>query len=234
MLNATPFVRRKMVEEVETLDDEIQSRFEKIHGADGLCYTLMELFNAMAELRMKVEYGDYLAYTCEALRGNNMNDMRWKLQKTDWQAVAKQINAEAKTKADQKSRRLPISPTPYLDDIAKAAARLGYDVDLVKYQILAYADRNNICHTGLKAMINHCDFGELAERIIEDLRSLEVIFQGKPQAQIEMRSIIKIVEREWFDAVWIDGSREEARRVKWVLSDKANQKLKKSIPKELS
>ena len=81
MLDASPFRRKKMAEEVEIFDDEIQSRYgktheydgvdnelqfryEKIHGNDGLCTVLLELFNAMAELRLKAEYGDYLAYAC--------------------------------------------------------------------------------------------------------------------------------------------------------------------------
>ena len=34
----------------------MKSRYEKIHGSHGLCTTLMELFNAMAELRMKALY----------------------------------------------------------------------------------------------------------------------------------------------------------------------------------
>lgn len=63
MLNASPFMRRKMTKEVEILDDEMNSRYEKIHGRNGLCHNLIELFNAMAEIRMMVEYGNYLAHT---------------------------------------------------------------------------------------------------------------------------------------------------------------------------
>ena len=87
MLNASPFKRRKMEKEIEILDDEMQSRYDKIHGQDGLCFALVEMFNVMAEMRLKAEYGDCLAYTCTALKGEGMNDMIWKLQKLDWQAV---------------------------------------------------------------------------------------------------------------------------------------------------
>lgn len=55
-----------MGKEMEALDNEIQSRWDKIHGENGLCSVLVEIFNAMAELRLKAEYGDYLAYTCTA------------------------------------------------------------------------------------------------------------------------------------------------------------------------
>ena len=155
---------------------------KEIHRNDGLSHTLVELFNAMAELRMVAEYGDYLAYICSALKAEGMNDMIWKVDKLDWQAVAEKIKKEENTLAEQRSRRLALSPTPYLDDIAKAAHRLGCEVDLVRYQIVAYADRNNFCHSGLKAMIQHGDFQELAERIMEDKRALGFIFRGRPSA----------------------------------------------------
>ena len=58
-----------MKEAVEILDTEIQSRYDRVHDADGLCSALVEFFNMMVEVRLKVEYGDYLAYTCTALKG---------------------------------------------------------------------------------------------------------------------------------------------------------------------
>ena len=114
------------------LDDEMQSRYEKIHGENGLCFALVEGFNAVAELRMKAEYGDYIAYTCSTKKREGMNDKGWKIDKLDWQAVAVGIKAEEIVRAEDKSRcRLVLSLTPYLDDIAKAANRLGYEESLV-------------------------------------------------------------------------------------------------------
>ena len=204
MLNASSFKRRKMQKEIEVLDDEMQSRYDKIHGQDGLCFALVEMFNLMAEVRLKAEYGDYLAYTCTALKGEGMNDMIWKLEKLDWQTVGDRVRAEEDQRADRKARRLDPAPTPYLDDVAKAASQLGYSESLVRYQILAYADRNNFCHSGIKAMAQNGHFNDLGERILEDLRSLEVIFQDRPHQQIEMRSVIKLVEKEWFFRLWFD------------------------------
>ncbi len=59
---------------MEILDEEIQSRYDKIHGKDSLCFALVEIFNVMAELRLKAEYGDYLAYTCTALKGEGRGE----------------------------------------------------------------------------------------------------------------------------------------------------------------
>ena len=226
MLEAAPLQRRKMAKEVGILDDEIHSRYDKIHGADGLCFTLVELFNAMAEIRLKAEYGDYLAYTCCALKGEDMKEMIWKVEQLDWQAVADKIKAEEeKRDSDRYRRRLPLSPTPYLDDVAKAASRLGYDESLVRYQIMAYAERNNFCHSGVKALAENGDFQALAEKILEDKKALDVIFQGRPHEQIQMRSIIKIVEREWFYRIWDDGTGRQ-REVRFNLTEKAEKKLR--------
>ncbi|KAM0805153.1 hypothetical protein BDR22DRAFT_885225 [Usnea florida] len=173
-----------MAKEIDILDGEMHSRYDKFYAEDSLYCALIELFNAIAEIRMKAEYGDYLAYACANLKTECMCDLAWKIDRMDWQEVAERIEMEEATKAEQEARRIALSPTPYLDDVAKAAARLGHNFDLVRYQILAYAERNNFCHSGLKAMIDSGYFQELAERLVEDKKALGVIFQGKPHDQI--------------------------------------------------
>lgn len=37
---------------------------------------------------LKAEYGDYLAYTCAALRNESISDLVWNIDKCDWQEVA--------------------------------------------------------------------------------------------------------------------------------------------------
>ena len=81
MLHATPFYRKKIAKEVEILDGEMQSRYDKIYGDDGLCNALVEIFNTMAELRMKAEYGNYLAYTCSALKPQRMDELIWRISR---------------------------------------------------------------------------------------------------------------------------------------------------------
>ncbi len=82
--------------------------------------------------------------------------MIWKIKKLDWQAVGTQIRAEEKERADRRYRRLDPTPTPYLDDVAKAVSRLGSEESLVRYRILAYADRNNFCQLSWNCQI--CQF----------------------------------------------------------------------------
>ena len=101
----------------------------------------------MAEFRLKAEYGDYLAYTCTALKGNIMDDLIWKVQKLDWQEVVTKFRAEeALREQENRYPELDPSPSPYLDDLVIAASRFGYDESLVRYQILAYADRTPLGH----------------------------------------------------------------------------------------
>ena len=76
LLKTTSYMRKKIAKEIEILDDEISSRYEKIHGVNGLYHNLVELFNAMAELRIIMEYGDYLVYICTTLKEDNINDMK--------------------------------------------------------------------------------------------------------------------------------------------------------------
>ena len=102
MLDSSPFGRKKIAREVEVLYGDMNSRYEKIHGPNGLCVVVVDVSNAMAELRLKAEYGDYLAYTCSALKGDNFNDMIWKIQKVDWQVVGSQILEEEKMITERK------------------------------------------------------------------------------------------------------------------------------------
>ena len=71
-------IRSGVIKRVEVLDGEMWSRYEKIHGKDGLCSALVDIFNVRAELRLKAEYGDYLVYTRSALKGGR--DKRYNLK----------------------------------------------------------------------------------------------------------------------------------------------------------
>ena len=153
-----------------------------------------------------------------------MNNMIWKVQTMDWQAVARRILEEESNMANEKRRRLPLSPTPYLDDITKAADRLGCEAAMIRYQIIAYADRSIFCHSGIKVMIAQGYLQELAERIIEDLRSLDTVFRDRPHEQIEMRRLVQVVEKEWLVRVWAEETRR-GRRVLYALTEKGTQKM---------
>ncbi|KAL6716898.1 hypothetical protein ACLMJK_004810 [Lecanora helva] len=106
---------------------------------DNLCATIVETFTVMVELRMKADYGGHLGITFPAPPIDQMDTIR-KINELDWYAIGTNIRAEEDAAKEQEARGHPRSSTPYLDAITKAAAELGWDEDLVKYQILAYAD----------------------------------------------------------------------------------------------
>lgn len=50
---------------------------------------------AMVEVRMWLEYGDYLAIYCKALSHGGMKDLLWKrTEKCDWQEVSRRLKIE--------------------------------------------------------------------------------------------------------------------------------------------
>ena len=51
-----------------------------------------------------------------------------------------------------------------------------------------------------------------------------------PREQIEMRSVIKLIDTEWFFRLWLDGTGRQ-RRVIHVLTDKASQKMLSLAPR---
>ncbi|KAL6714798.1 hypothetical protein ACLMJK_007058 [Lecanora helva] len=201
--------------ELEVLDDELQFERDALLGEDGLCATLIDTFNLMAEWRIKADYGDYLGVKLTPTRHKKMDDLRLRIERMDWQVVAERVQAEHAEVKDNEKKGIPPPPTPFLDDIAKAADRLGHDKGNVIYQILAYANKIDLGHSAVKAMVERGSVATLAERILEDLRSLDAIFVGRPKEQIQMRKVIKIVEREWFEKLYYEEN-EWGKRPAWV------------------
>ncbi len=204
MLNVGGCSRKKMENEMGVLDGEMQSRWDKLHGDGGIVNVLVETFNAMAEIRMKVLYGDYLNYACKALKTEEMASMKWKVDKLNWQATAQRILEEEEKREEEARRTFPLSPTPYVDDVIKAAEKLGCEPRVVGFQILQYAERNNFCHSGISEMIDEARFRDLAETILEDKRAVNIIFRGRPGEKIEMMNTIVMIEKEWFIKLWVD------------------------------
>jgi len=227
MLNVGGSSRKKLEKEMGILNGEMQSRWDNVHGDGGIVELLVETFNSMAEIRMEVEYGDYLKEAYKALKTENMATMKWKVDKLNWQATAEKILEEEERRAEEEGRRIsPLSATPFVDDVIKAAEKLGCEPRLVRYQILRYAVRNNFCHSRISEMIDECDFRVLAENMVEDKRALGVIFSGRPGEQIEMRNTIGMVEKEWFSKLWVDET-SLGKHIKYIPTTKHLEKLER-------
>ena len=59
--------RTELLKELQIDDGMLRSRWEIAHGPDGLVATLIKSIQAMQEVRMLTEYGDYLAVACAGL-----------------------------------------------------------------------------------------------------------------------------------------------------------------------
>ncbi len=53
--------------DIKLNEETINSRWDEVHGQDGLCAVLTESIGAMMELRLYTDYGDYLAINLKRL-----------------------------------------------------------------------------------------------------------------------------------------------------------------------
>ena len=117
-----------------------------------------------------------------------------------------------------------------LDDIPQAAITLASKESLARYHILTSTYRNHFCNSGIKGIVQQGEFQELGERIIEDKRSLEVIFRDRPDERNEMRRRMKFNEKECCFELWFEKTRNGQRWVYFNLSHKGNDKMRSMLP----
>ena len=111
---------------------------------------------------------------------------------------------------------------PVRMSIVRAASKLDFEDEQIKYEILTYADRNILCHFPISKMVEECHRHILAKRVCKDLKHLSLVFQDHPQERIRMRSCIKKLEREFFVDCFEDND-----GVIWVPTEKAERALRR-------
>lgn len=207
--------RQELQQTIRIERDMFSSRWDTVHGIGGLCATLCQCMNAIMEMRLEIEYGDYLAESLKGLKKDQFDEairgkaLFWRAN-GDWQSIAEILDDELQAiSRRQNSIRLgflddPIPATPCLDDIRHAATKLGIDAAQILFEIRSYAARNATCHTGIKGMIQGCQWQKLAEQICNDKKWLSKIFEGRTEAQVRMRITIGKIESMWFDECWMD------------------------------
>ena len=213
--------REAQINKLRIDEDMLHSRFDEVRGPWGLCEMLIRNAALIADVRLKVEYGDHLAISLTKLKEERFGGFQWKLDpRLDWVDVAEILTKEKEQRdrfLDSANLRRP--ETPWLDDIHKAANKLGVSEDQLIYEITWYAKRNEFCHSGIKRMIEETDWGNLANRIIMDNMSLCAMYQGRPQEQIKMRNCIAGIEREWFRVCYLHNGAP-----KYILTEKGLEK----------
>ncbi|KAI4169567.1 MAG: hypothetical protein LQ343_005587 [Gyalolechia ehrenbergii] len=225
----TPNSKRQKVLEAINIDESIlESVYEKTQAPGGLIEMLVRSIDAMIEVRISCEYGDFVSYGCKELKTNDMRDMIWRQQGNEgknWQEINALLEAEEDATGDYHDQRrrgllLDRPETPWSESIAIAAQRLQIDVAVVRYEITAYASRNFLCHNGVEKLIENCDWQELAHRILWDKQNLNRFFRNDPQAQIRMRLILGRIQDQFFETCFWQGG-----QVVWVPTDLAVRRM---------
>ncbi|KAI4136498.1 MAG: hypothetical protein LQ341_005582 [Variospora aurantia] len=222
-----------------SVDDGIlESMHEKIQGPDGLCQMIVQSLEAMREVRILTQFGDYAAYSLQDLKKQvfGMDAMIWRQPEhmtKDWQEINKMIQADGELLAgyiDIKmsgESTIQRPKTPWLDDVTKAAAVLRVPLDVLRYEIDMYARRNALCHNGVKRLIEERRWGELAAAICRDKKNLEIHFPDNARGQTQVRVMIGRVQHRFFDICQYD-----AKGVWYELSEEALKMDEQAIKRQ--
>ena len=158
--------RADLLESITTDRDMLASRWDSIHGEFGLASTLIESIRAMTEVRMRIEYGDYLAMKLAELKKDKVEEKAqghlFRRSTTNWVEVSEVMKKE-RTEEElvqnmpiRCGKPMPTVDTPCLDSIRRAASIVNVDPQQLMYEIEAYAARNMICHIGIGRMVEKC------------------------------------------------------------------------------
>lgn len=209
----------KAVEEVQVLEEFVESRSEKVEAIRSLKAVLSETYQELASTRLLTEYGDYLACNLAIAKADNTvrNQMAWneKSAQTDWMYVADRLEEEEVEIAGWVARSCsgaqPARPMGY--NITCAADHLGIPVKQLRYEVLTYGRRNRLCHNQVKRMAELGDWPKLARRILHDLDTLPVVMSFDNESEPLMRAAVERFRDRYFTAVQWGGEEEERQDV---------------------
>lgn len=122
-----------------------------------MCRLLVNGSNALSELRIRIEHGDYLALACnefnllkKPLGPNGEDNGYFDRRPVRWQQVASEHLGEEAEAGKREQVRLQTDSSmvmKWTEIIDQAFSQiLGYEARFIGYQVLAYADRTNVCY----------------------------------------------------------------------------------------
>ncbi|KAL8734971.1 MAG: hypothetical protein Q9181_002994 [Wetmoreana brouardii] len=202
--------RDAAIEQITIQDDFLHSYWERVYGPQGLCNALVEATHAFREIRLHIEYGDYLAVACRKYRTEKMNNLLFKINsQMQWPEINAEIEKEEERVREWKfeggfASGKPHPDVPWLRDTRLAADRYGMTVEDVRFEIRKYAKRNQICHSEVKKMIDRAQFQHLGEQILRDKATLNDIYGQNTGTVIDYRMAIGRIQDEYFDRLYRD------------------------------
>ena len=217
--------------ELQTLDNYLQSQWEKIHGPDGLVKALVDDFRAMLELRLQTDLGDIVAFLCEDIRylhDEHGKAYKWRSETIDWRTVAWKLSMEDDRARYERDHLLPHTEwidKPWTREVEKAARMVNCSAELVKFEIVTYAERNATCHSGLKDMIKKKEWTSLAQYIYQTRRILQTTYQDVKRAncKVDWTDALDQVQAKFFNAIWVNEDDKVAYNLRPEYSPEAIQ-----------
>ncbi|KAI9714150.1 MAG: hypothetical protein M1812_006478 [Candelaria pacifica] len=224
--------REEMLRNVKINQDMLESKMEEVHGKSGLCDAITQSLELVAEVRLRTDYGDYMAISLAPYQTPDFDEYFWRFpNKKDWQAVSAALDEERKRMQEYHRRKqvavglVERPETPLMNDIEKAAEERNTTAEQFAFEIQAYAARNSYCHSGIKRLIDECKWHDLAERVLEDQATLNWVYRNKVNERNEMRRCIQTTENAWFDYCYRtpDGGLEYQQNAKAITKSNERQ-----------
>ena len=160
-----------------------------MHGPDGLVDALLNNASKLIEPRFYFQCVDYVAESLTRLKDDTCDDSFWKKNKLDCARVSEVLEEEEKSITKWDLGPATDKPnTPVTDDVISAAEGLDLKSTDFIWEIHTYAKRNL---RNLKYLADRSDRKTLAEKTVKDLNSLNQVYPGRGNEQVEMRRTIK-------------------------------------------
>jgi hypothetical protein len=169
--------REELLNTIKIDEGELWSRWEEVHGSDGIIVVFRNSTAAMMEMRLAIEYGDVLGEACKQLKSSHMNNLslEWKAYpEMDWMAVVTAIRADIekinayRASCDRGDEPKEYPKVPWRRSCEEAASKLGTTPDQIEWEITHYAKRNSLCHQGIGDMIARCQWESLGKQLLDD------------------------------------------------------------------
>src|SRR3954447_26627874 len=124
----------------------------------------------MVEVRLRIDYGDYLALNLSEVKSSQFRWLRLEGEEDGWVAIGRGTAGARRRRwgdgprlKDQSTDQLPRPPTPLLNDIKRAADVLKTESEQLLFGIHAYAGRNSLCGSRLKSFVDGYKWENLAK-----------------------------------------------------------------------
>ncbi|KAL9595752.1 MAG: hypothetical protein Q9219_006250 [cf. Caloplaca sp. 3 TL-2023] len=208
---------------------------EEIPAYTGFHKKLVNRLVGMIESRIVCEYTQFHSFLFEEGIATQRISELWYLTAHNgkrWAEIEELLREEEGAVRIWRSgydprRHVPPPPTPWSNEIAKAALTLEINGKVIRREIDLYANRHCLSHVAINLLVKTCDWNKLAYRIMCDRRHIDHLFPWNFQFREMMGPKIDRIERFFFQALWWNGA------AGWILTEEASRWQKEREEEEL-